>query len=191
MQKNFDSALAHVLSFAGGWCERSFNSAAAANRGITLAMLERHRGQSAAVDALRALTKKETAAIYRALYWDACHCGQLPSGIDLAVLDCAVTEGPALAVRVLQEAANVKADGLIGPVTLAAVLSAPPEALLAAFISNRMQARGLKQRLARLFALRPALRLVATHTAALALMPRNSGAAARSGKARAAQTPVS
>jgi lysozyme family protein len=171
LQKNFDAALSHVLSYTDGWSERAFNTAATANRGVTLAMLERHRGQPASLKALRALTKKETATIYRAAFWDACKCGQLPSGIDLAVFDCAVTDGPARAVRLLQEAANVKADGIIGAVTIAAVRAAKPETLLAAYIASRMQARGTWQRLARFFALGFARRTIATHNAALALLP--------------------
>ncbi len=170
MQKNFNAALAHVLSFAGGWSERLFNAATTANRGITPAMLERHRGQPATGEALRTLTKKETAAIYRSTFWDACKCGLLPSGVDLAVFDCAVAEGAERAVRLLQEALNVKTDGLIGKVTLAAVASARPEALLAAFIANRLQARGVWQRLARFFVLGAARRLLATHSAAQALL---------------------
>ncbi len=170
MQKNFNAALAHVLSFAGGWSGRLLNSAAPANHGISVPMLERYRGQPVSDETLQALTKKETAAIYRSTFWDACKCGLLPSGIDLAVFDCAVAEGPERAVRLLQEALNVKTDGLIGAVTLAAVRSARPEAVLAAFIANRMRTRGVWQRLARFFVLGAARRLLATHTAGLALL---------------------
>lgn len=178
MQKNFGAALAHVLSFTDGWRVRPFNTSASTNYGITLAMLESHRGQPVSPDDLRALTKKETAAIYRSAFWDACKCGLLPPGIDLAVFDCAVAVGPARAVRLLQEALDVKADGLIGADTLAAATSAKPRILLASFLAACLRPCGFWQRVARLFSTGHARRLAATCAAALSLMP--TGAKPRS-----------
>ncbi len=51
---------------------------------------------------MRALSRAEAGAIYRARYWDAVTGDDLPSGLDLAAFDYAVNSGPARAVRTIQ-----------------------------------------------------------------------------------------
>ncbi|MEJ2227033.1 MAG: glycosyl hydrolase 108 family protein [Alphaproteobacteria bacterium] len=136
----------------------------------TQATLERYRARPVTKDEVRALTKKEAKAIYRKFYWDPCQCALLPTGLDVAVFDCAVNQGVARAIRFLQQAACVTVDGQIGSITLGAVQTADKEALLAEFISRRMQSYGLLQRLFRVFGLGWSRRLTSTHAAALALM---------------------
>lgn len=67
------------------------------------------------------LTRDEAEQIYRADYWNPCRCDELPAGLDLIVFDCAVNQGVRTATRCLQRALGVTDDGIIGPVTLAAV----------------------------------------------------------------------
>lgn len=66
------------------------------------------------------LTEERAAAIYRRDYWNACRCDELPPDIAVLVFDCAANQGVGAATALLQEAAGVKVDGAIGPVTLAA-----------------------------------------------------------------------
>jgi lysozyme family protein len=170
LQKNFEAALKHVLAFEGGYSDHPRDPGGATNLGITIRVLERYRGRPVTKDEVRTLTKKEARAIYRKFYWEPCRCGQLPTGLDFAVFDCAVNQGVARATRFLQQAARVAVDGQIGSITLGAVQAADREALLAEFISLRMQSYGLLQRLFRIFGLGWSRRLTATHAAALALM---------------------
>jgi lysozyme family protein len=69
---------------------------------------------------IKTLTLEQARGIYRADYWDACRCDDLPAALRLMVFDCAVNQGAEAAQRFLQEAAGVKVDGDIGPKTLAA-----------------------------------------------------------------------
>jgi lysozyme family protein len=170
LQKNFDAALKHVLAFEGGYSDHPRDPGGATNLGITIGVLERYRGRPVTKDEVRALTKKEAKAIYRKFYWDPCRCALLPTGLDFAVFDCAVNQGVGRATRFLQQAARVAVDGQIGSITLGAVQAADREALLAEFISRRMQSYGLLQRLFRVFGLGWSRRLTATHATALALM---------------------
>ena len=62
------------------------------------------------------------------------------------------------------------ADGKIGPGTLAAISKAPAPALLAEFMARRMLSYGLLQKLFKTFGLGWSRRLMATHTAARALL---------------------
>jgi lysozyme family protein len=170
LQKNFNAALAHVLLFEGAYSDHPLDPGGATNLGITQAVLQSYRGQPVSKDDVRALTKKEAAAIYKKNYWEPACCGSLPSGVDFAVFDCAVNQGVGRAARFLQLAANVPADGKTGPATLAAVNQISAEALLGEFMARRMQSYGLLQTLFRTFGLGWSRRLMATHVAAHALL---------------------
>ncbi len=76
------------------------------------------------------------AKIYRKHYWVPCRCEDLPSGIDLVMFDCAVNQGQPTAKRILQKAAKVKVDGIIGSRTLAAV-RVNPDKVLTEFVARR------------------------------------------------------
>jgi lysozyme family protein len=169
LQQNFNTALTHVLVYEGGYSDHPSDPGGATNRGITRAVLSAWRGYVVSKEEVRALTKAEAAAIYRARYWDAAKCDALPSGLDLAVFDCAVNQGVGRAARFLQQAARVNADGKIGPRTLAAVAAAQPDELLAEFMARRMNGYGLLQKLFKVFGLGWSRRLIATHATALAL----------------------
>ena len=68
---------------------------------------------------IAALTKETAIALYRRDYWNPVHGDELPDGLDLLLLDCAVNQGPVTAIRLLQEALKLDQDGALGPITLA------------------------------------------------------------------------
>lgn len=67
------------------------------------------------------LTVDDSSAIYRRDYWTRAGCQSMPAPIAMLVFDSAVNNGVAEAVRWLQAAVGVAADGVVGPATLAAV----------------------------------------------------------------------
>lgn len=69
---------------------------------------------------IAALTISAAAALYRPRYWDVIAGDALPVPIGLIAFDCAVNQGPGIAARILQQALGVVADGVVGPVTVAA-----------------------------------------------------------------------
>lgn len=166
MKHNFSQALAHVLKYEGGYSDHPSDPGGATNLGITRAVLGEWLGREASKAEVRALRPETAAAIYRARYWDAARCDELPDGMDLAVFDCAVNQGVGRAARFLQQAAGVTADGKIGPRTLAAVASADAGELLREFMARRMNAYGLLATLFRTFGLGWSRRLMATLTLA-------------------------
>jgi lysozyme family protein len=123
---SFDRAVAHVLSHEGGFVDHPRDPGGATNFGITRETLSWARGRRASIDDIRLLTREEAISIYRRLYWDTVRADELPPGVDLAVFDLAVNSGPSRAIRMLQKALGVQADGIIGPVTLKAVWEADP-----------------------------------------------------------------
>jgi len=86
---------------------------------------------------IQSLSREECVEIYRRDYWDKCQCGHMPSPIAIAVFDCAVNQGVGAAMRLIQEAARVKVDGVIGRLTLDAIGKANMKSLLATFIGLR------------------------------------------------------
>lgn len=138
----FESCLREVLRHEGGYSDHPSDPGGATNMGITRKTLARWRKISPWTDlpksAVKALSRAEAAQIYRAQFWNPCKAGAMPAGIDLAVFDFAVNSGPDRAVRVLQAALGVAADGEVGPKTLAALRSADNKALINAICDRRL-----------------------------------------------------
>lgn len=88
---------------------------------------------------IRALTKEKAREIYRSDYWDPIAGDQLQPRTAWAVMDCAVNCGRMQAVKWLQRALDVTADGRLGPVTLAAASEAPDASVAASVLNQRGQ----------------------------------------------------
>lgn len=86
---------------------------------------------------IRSLTEEIAASIYHRDYWLPVRAHELPVPVGEVVFDIAVNNGKARAVRWLQEILGVKADGFIGPITLAAAEKTSPEAIAAKLLSRR------------------------------------------------------
>ncbi|ATG74333.1 peptidoglycan-binding protein [Zobellella denitrificans] len=80
---------------------------------------------------IKNLSRERAVFLYHRDYWKSAHCHEWQDGVSLAVLDAAVQHGYLVAIKLLQEVAGVKPDGLVGPKTRAAVTGADPEWLIA------------------------------------------------------------
>lgn len=85
-----------------------------------------------------ALTEDRAREIYRRDYWTPIAGDSLPAPVASVTFDAAVNNGVRRAALWLQRAAQVSADGKIGPETLAAVQAAPPT-LAADCLAARME----------------------------------------------------
>ena len=65
------------------------------------------------------LTAKQAEEIYYNDYWLKAKCDQLPTKLAMFHFDTAVNMGITAANKMLQKAIGVKADGIIGEITLA------------------------------------------------------------------------
>ncbi|MBA5235269.1 peptidoglycan-binding protein [Pectobacterium aroidearum] len=86
---------------------------------------------------IKDLTLEQASQIYYRDYWYPSYCNDWPDGISLIVFDSSVQHGVKKAIQLLQEAAGVTADGIVGPKTTAAVISADPEWLLTRYLLRR------------------------------------------------------
>lgn len=90
-------------------------------------------------DQIRNLTQERAAIILGgAQYWEAVHGSQLPAYLQLPMLDAGVNEGPTAAIKCLQHALQITADGLWGPETEAAVTASNQTTTLAYFTAARI-----------------------------------------------------
>lgn len=136
--ESFDRALALVLDLEGGFVADPRDPGGATRYGITRATLSRARGRPASVADVKALTRAEAGAIYRKSYWAEVGGDALPPGLDLAIFDFGVNSGPARAIKALQDALGVTADGRLGPATRAALASCDPAATVRRVTADRL-----------------------------------------------------
>lgn len=119
-------AIAFILGREKGLIDDPQDPGGLTNHGIALG---RHPELTA--DQIRNMTEEQAAAIYAGpQYWGAVHGDELPDALQLPMLDIAVLEGGVTAIRMLQTALYIQADGRWGPQTVRAlVLSVGPDLL--------------------------------------------------------------
>nr|VFK58255.1 MAG: Lysozyme family protein [Candidatus Kentron sp. UNK]VFK68336.1 MAG: Lysozyme family protein [Candidatus Kentron sp. UNK] len=145
MKQNFENALKHVLIHEGGYVDHPKDPGGATNRGVTLATFRRFYGASMTKEALKSITDEQVARIYREGYWDKCRCDELPDGVDYVVFDQAVNSGPVRSAIWLQQAAEVAADGAIGPKTIDALQWRYSPVLIESMCDDRLRfMKGIK-----------------------------------------------
>jgi len=142
----FLQALDLVLAHEGGWSNHPKDRGRATMQGITLQTYRHHFGFHKEKADLRAIKREELEYIYFVGYWARAHCHELPKGLAYVVFDAAVNSGARRSLKWLQKAAGAKADGIVGPRTLAKVASLPEKHLIRlAILSRRKFLTGLKE----------------------------------------------
>ena len=87
---------------------------------------------------IKNLTLERAQEIYKRDYWNRCKCDQLPDCLSIAVFDFAVNSGTNRAIKLLQKALDVKADGIIGNQTIGAANRLNPRKTLDKYIDLRL-----------------------------------------------------
>lgn len=118
MKADFDACVRFVLDQEAGYVDHPADPGGATNRGITLGTLSLWRGHEVTKDDVKNLAQDEAEEIYRARYWDACHCGEIPGPVALVLFDTAVNSGSHRAAIFLQQAVGARPDGNIGHETI-------------------------------------------------------------------------
>jgi lysozyme family protein len=148
----FETALAFTLrqDIEGGWYDGSSSvDPNPTNVGVTLATWRRqrvtpndldHDGDVDAADLKRA-SRAELAEVYRADYWNAARCPEMPLPVAVVVIDTAVNCGGGAAALITQDALQI-AEGLqaprFGPMTMAGIREAMPRQLAMDILWERL-----------------------------------------------------
>jgi lysozyme family protein len=114
MRENYPLILKWAGLSEGGYINHPSDPGGATDRGITQRTFD-------AWNRRHGLPKRSVRGISKVEYLDAVRADELPSGVDYAVADYSINSGPSQAVKDLQRVVGVKADGQIGPQTMAAV----------------------------------------------------------------------
>jgi lysozyme family protein len=141
MKENFDICLAKMLAHEGGFVNHPQDPGGMTNLGVTKRVWEEWVGHEVDEKQMRALTPETVAPLYKRKYWDAVRADDLVAGVDYVVFDVAVNSGPGRAVKFLQSAVGVTADGGFGPATLAAVKKSEedPTKLIELYCAKRLE----------------------------------------------------
>ena len=119
MADNFAASLAAVWEFDGIKDDEAAGEKFITTWGITAGTYEEAIDAGVIARHPQSLcTPADAKAILLALYWNKASCPELPSGVELMTFNMAMLGGVIPAIRVLQYALSVEADGVIGPVTL-------------------------------------------------------------------------
>ena len=137
MLSNFPTSLALVLQSEGNFINHPRDPGGMTNLGVTRNVWREWVKRDVDEAEMHSLTPELVTPLYKARYWDACKCDDLPRGVDYAVFDAAVNMGPSRASKLLQAALGVTADGSIGRATIAAAAAADPAELLDAFSQGK------------------------------------------------------
>ncbi|WP_137045469.1 glycoside hydrolase family 108 protein [Pseudolabrys sp. FHR47] len=99
---SYDAALARLLAHEGGYSNHPSDPGGPTKFGITIADYRKYVKPDAAAADVKAMTVAEAKTIYRARYWDAQRCDELPAGVDYAVFDYGVNSGIGRSGKVLR-----------------------------------------------------------------------------------------
>ena len=130
----FDVAFERLIGHEGGYANHPEDPGGETNWGITL----RTAREAGYMGNMRDLTREQAREIYRVAYWQRARCDEFDGAIAFQVFDAAVNHGIGNSIRFLQRAAGVADDGVIGPVTMAAINAMTVTDLLARFNAARL-----------------------------------------------------
>lgn len=91
--KNFNVCLQRLLKDEGGYSNTPGDNGGPTNYGITIADYRSYINKAGTASDVKAMTVSQAATIYKAKYWDALNCDNLPSGVDYTCFDYGVNSG--------------------------------------------------------------------------------------------------
>lgn len=121
----------HILKWEGGWANDPDDLGGATNKGVTFKTYKNYCrivGKPVpSIGDLRRMTDEEFTDILKTMYWNPCKADFIISqSVANAIVDWAWHSGTATAVKEVQKELEVKADGIIGNITLSAINSSSP-----------------------------------------------------------------
>lgn len=141
---DFEQAIKVILKHEGGWVDDPDDPGGQTNFGISMLIIRREKitpEQCGVKDfspgALKKMPVSAAKDIYRKLFWDKYGYGKIEDQtVATKVFDCAVNCGPSRSHAMIQKAVNtiddgaLTVDGILGPVTIAAINNADPTELV-------------------------------------------------------------
>lgn len=131
----FDLAMEIVLRHEGGFVNNASDAGGATNWGISTPVYSAYIKRTATVSDIANMTKLAALRVYQINYWNVIRGNDIKDQtVANAFMDMAVLRGVTAATKSLQTVLGLKADGVIGPVSLAAINASDPNLLVASFM---------------------------------------------------------
>ena len=135
MSEKFKTALKRVLVHEGGYVNHPSDPGGETNYGIT----KNTAKQYGYTGSMRQIPMDVVQKIYKGQYWNTLDCGNYHFAFGFQLFDAGVNHGLVNARKILQRAIGVKDDGIIGPITQAAIRNFPTAVLASKFNAERIQ----------------------------------------------------
>lgn len=140
---NVNELIPHILKWEGGFVDDPDDPGGATNMGITMRTYQlycRRKGYpSPSVERLKAIDLDTFRDILKSMYWDTCKADDIQSqSVANLIVDWGWNSGTHTAVKRVQRLLGVKTDGVVGPITLAAINSRSPLPLFGQIKTDRM-----------------------------------------------------
>lgn len=139
MQSTYARAMQQVFADEGGYTNDPHDPGGPTNWGITLSDARQYWKSSATAIDVQDMPKPVAEDIYEKHYATPLRYNDLPAGVDYAVLDYGINSGIHRSITTLQQIVGVPVDGVIGPITLAAVNKMHPADIINGIYNSRMQ----------------------------------------------------
>ncbi len=142
---NYERALSRLLKHEGGYTNHPKDPGGPTNYGITIIDYRKYVMSNATAEDVKNMKLSEAKAIYRAKYWDALCCDDLPSGVDDVVFDYGVNSGIGRSGKVLRRCLRMNdSTWKVTAEVLAKARDANPKQLVTDICDERMRfLRGL------------------------------------------------
>jgi lysozyme family protein len=140
LKQSHDEALRRLLAHEGGYTNHPADPGGPTNFGITIYDYRKYVKLGATAADVRGMKIEEAKAIYRAKYWDAQRCDELPAGADYAVFDYGVNSGIGRSGKVLRRCLKLPdATSVVNDTVIAAARAAEAKALVGAICDERLR----------------------------------------------------
>jgi lysozyme family protein len=135
----YDEALRRLLAHEGGYTNHPSDPGGPTNFGITIYDYRKYVKPNATAADVRAMKVDEAKAIYRAKYWNAQRCDDLPAGVDYSIFDYGVNSGIGRSGKVLRRIVGLSdSTYAVTDEVLRAVARRDPKALVVAINDERL-----------------------------------------------------
>ncbi len=137
---DYDVSLRRLLAHEGGYTNHPSDPGGPTNFGITIVDYRKYVKPDATAADVKAMRLEEAKTIYRAKYWDAQHCDELPAGVDYAVFDYGVNSGIGRSGKVLRRVLKLADNtSVVNDTVVAAARATDAKALVAAICDERLR----------------------------------------------------
>jgi lysozyme family protein len=137
---SYEDALRRLLLHEGGYTDHPSDPGGPTKYGITIYDYRKYEKPNATAADVRAMPIAQAKAIYRAKYWDAQRCDELPAGVDYTVFDYGVNSGIGRSGKVLRRILGMPDNtSVVNDSVIAAARAGDAKTLIVAICDERLR----------------------------------------------------